>query len=583
MHYPEYHVRTRSARLSVLYLKVKNLIGSNVRFQGNGTLEAVILWALATHFNRVFDHFPILDLNKAGFDAGGSVALKTVLSFCSRPLIIQSPTEASLFRIADELRPSIGIEEYTTKLREDVRNAIQNLIDGSFDKGVKIQRTIKNKVKYWDAYGPRAVVDPQGLLSQYSTASRCLMAPLVNAPEMQSNPDALSKNNRDLIQALYDSFLVYADKMRIAYESCRVKGSGRLDQAFRPLLAVAIVLKFEGLDVTAALEAVVKRQAEHLQALRSEGDTSKQIFAAIRDIIKLAEEGRIKLLHNDADTNLSYVRTGPLRNMISNHLGVEFQSDKGPQGTRYWSRPSKEMQEILQDSGRFTGLLKTFLPNFVGVVEPGSRNLCLYYERISRKLEERLNELVGVKGGADSSYSFLHVGFEIKPAFSRIISNKKINFLHSSQYISGKQIRKHVRKSLFVSCVKRRNFDAIEFHKQYFPDFAAFPTSTLHVGNPKGKKRKQKQDRGMFNGNRPTLPTPEEVIEKLSSENINVSSDFGPSADGTRYLIRILKPDAENRIDELKEMMRCYGFVFVNYRERFGYLFGREINRVGGK
>ncbi len=578
MHYPEYHRRIRFARLSVLYLKVKDRISNNAKFQGEGTLDAVTLWAMAAHFNRVFDHFPILDLNKAGFDAGGSVALKTVLSFCPRPLIIQSPTEASLFRTADELRPTVGIEEYTTKLRDEVRNAIQNLLDGSFDKGVKIQRTIKNEVKYWDAYGPRAVVDPQGLLSQYSTASRCLIAPLVNAPGMQSSPDSLARNNSHLIQALYDSFLVYADKVRDVYGKCRVKGSGRLDQSFRPLVAVALVLKSEGLDVTQSLELVMRRQIEHLQAIKSEGDTSKQIFAAIHDLIDLAEEGKINLLHRDRTSGEYYVRTGPLRNMISSHLGIEFQSDKGPRGTRYWSRPSKEMMEILQDSGRFTGLLKTFLPDFVGVVESSSRNLCLHYNGSSMKLKEQLNQLAGVKDGSRTTYNFLHVEIEVSSALSFLINNKKIKSLHSSHYVSNRYIRKEVRKSIGMSREECRKIEKIELPNSLFPGSAAYSTSTIFVENLPAKTRTRKRKTGLVE-NGSAFPTSTEVVDKLEYERFNVADDHGPSTDKSRYLIRVLKPGAEQRIDELMELMRSYGFEYINYQERFGYLFGREISR----
>ena len=192
LHFPELHEYLRNAKMVILFLKIRAGIESRVKFESEDHLNAVSLWALGTHFHRVFDHYPILDFVKVGYNAGGSVALKSTLAYCARPKIVQSPTEASLFRTADDLRPTIGIEEFTSNMNEDVRKAVMQLLDGSFDKGVFISRVDKHGVvRDYDFYGPRALVDPHGLLAQYSTASRSLVIPMVKVTGFQSDDTRL--------------------------------------------------------------------------------------------------------------------------------------------------------------------------------------------------------------------------------------------------------------------------------------------------------------------------------------------------------------------------------------------------------
>ena len=485
MHFPIYTEYIRYAKLASLYRKVRHGIERRVRFSCQEDLDVVALWVVATHFSRVFDHFPILDFIKAGYDAGGSVALKTVLSYCARPLILQSPTEASLFRLADDLRPTIGMEEYTTDLDEKVRKAINQLLDGSFDKKVLVPRTENFQVKGYDFFGPRAVVDPQGLLGQYSTASRSLVIPLVNAPGFQGSADDVIDEDGEVIQTLYDSFIIYASKVRKAYESCKITGSGRLDQAFRPLLAMALVIKSEGIDVVDSLMTKIRRLAENLETVKTEGDVTKQVFAEVRNFIGSSQYSE-KWLRTRQD-GVTYIRLSQLRTVISNALGIEFQNDKGAQGTRYWSRPSKEVAEYIQDGKRFAAMFKTFLPEFIGQAEPGTRNICLYFNDVGL-LKERLNSLVGNTQGNNESYKILHVGFTVNPVFSYIINKKNKKILQYRRYNRDKKNKRYVTSDVYSHFVGFETF----FHSET-PNNATSvlnPTSGKHVGfNKTGTKK----------------------------------------------------------------------------------------------
>ena len=74
----------------------------------------------------------------------------------------------------------------------------------------------------------------------------------------------------------------------------------------------------------------------------------------------------------------------------------------------------------------------------------------------------------------------------------------------------------------------------------------------------------------------------ERVITELLQHGYHVDIDHGFSIgkNSKSYHIRILKTSTSGRFDDLEERMASHGFYFVNYQERFGYLFGREISRA---
>ncbi len=189
MHFPEYRENVRRTKLAHAFLHIKQRILENIGLDSKDDANAIAVWILATHFAPIFDHFPLLDFFKAGYNAGGSVAFTTTMTYCARPWIVQDPTEAALFRYADAMKPTVGIEEFTSDMKQETRDTILTLLDGSFDKGRKVPRTDRRgKVVMFDLFGPKVIVDPQALISRYSTASRTLFIKLINKA-MQSEPE----------------------------------------------------------------------------------------------------------------------------------------------------------------------------------------------------------------------------------------------------------------------------------------------------------------------------------------------------------------------------------------------------------
>lgn len=567
MHWPNYREHIRKAKLGLLFAKVKARIKVYIKFENQNLYDAVTLWILASHFNRIFNHFPILDLFKAGYNAGGSVAMKTIISYCPRPMLVQDPTEASLFRSVNDFRPTVGIEEFTTDMDEDKRKAILTLLDGAFDKSVKIARTDNKIVKGYDFFGPKVIVDPQAQISRYSTSSRTLFAPLINSPGFNSDPDTIVEHDKELIQTLYDSFIVYAKRIDKAYRSCRITGDGRIDQAFRPLLAVAMVLRIEGIDVIDNLIKVLQEQFQRREMIKSEGDISKQILTAVYEIVSNDESRNAWFTERKDGSQIFYLRTSNLRNAISNWLGIEFQSDKSKNnGVRYWKKPPKEIAEILQDGRRFSALLSTFLYDNVGNVEPGSRHLCLFYTRTPSTLIDRLILVIGFR--PTESHNSPNVGYQVDTLFSEILNKKNKKF-------PQKRIVSIGRDELIIE--RRRglprnvgNFGEFFFLNPLISASACNPTMWCNVGNCGSRVEEQNKltdstNSGIPSENTITERKGREVTDSLLKDGIRVNpKDSGPSIDRRFFKIAIPTPRGPEKLALLKVRMSSLGFTQAN-------------------
>ncbi len=485
LHYPEYRKNIRKANLSQAFLYIKQRITENIGLENDDDANALVAWIIAAHFSAIFEHFPILDFYKAGYNSGGSVAFTTTMTYCPRPWIVQSPTEAALFRYADALRPTIGIEEFTPEMKQEVRDAILTLLDGAFDKNRKIPRTGKNgSVVMFDLFGPKVIVDPQSSISRYSTASRTLFIRLTNK-KMQSNPERLKEEDKEFIQTLYDLYIVYAHKIKRAYENCHITESGRLDQAFRPLVAVALVLKSEGIDVVDSIMRVIQQQYENLEILKTAGDITKQILFAIYDIVS---DENTKLFR-EGEKGIRYIRLSYLNSQLLNRLGTEFQTDTSSnRDVRYWKRAPEELAKVLNDPKRLASMLRTFLPEYIGNAEPGSRNLCLYYKDKPDSLKARIMEIIGYESNNESdiasykSYKILQVGLDTEPVFSNLINNKYIKKSYITTYKHKIERRKN-RKKIYSIPPECRNLPEFLFADLENTDLVTNSTCRINIGN----------------------------------------------------------------------------------------------------
>lgn len=100
----------------------------------------IALWIIGTYLHDEFQSFPYLFFN-AMRGSGKSRTLRLVCTLSKDGMIMASPTEATLFRTSGTL----GIDEFEGVANKD-KQAVRELLNGAYKKGIKIIRMKKKKV-----------------------------------------------------------------------------------------------------------------------------------------------------------------------------------------------------------------------------------------------------------------------------------------------------------------------------------------------------------------------------------------------------------------------------------------------------
>lgn len=398
MHFPEFKNKNYNAKLATLFKRVYRVQMEHARFSTSDQQRIAALWTLSSHFFKVFSTFPILKIQKAGFNQGGTAALNTLLPFCPRPTMFFNATPAAIYRYTHDIAPTVGYDENTYKGDEETRQAMGSIIDGAWQNGNFIPRTARNGiVEGFDAYGPRILTDTQAVFSEYGSESRAISLTMAHEPNARP-PDhrEIISNNHGLIQALYDGYVNYATRVRRKYLDHELTPGGRVNQVFRPLLAVALILEDEGIKgIVDVLIREVHRQFSYLNDIKTEADPMKRLFGSVLGVFQ-ADPERLGWFHRTKDGTGWYIRTTDLKKVITTDLSSQYQNDRGSgTGKRYWERVDKDVQPLLENG--FNNILRTHMAEFC--TTDSTKHMVLQYTDINHnELENRLKRLSGVSG-----------------------------------------------------------------------------------------------------------------------------------------------------------------------------------------
>ena len=134
----------------------------------------IALWIIGTYLHDEFESFPYLFFN-AMRGSGKSRTLRLVCHLAKDGNVMASPTEAVLFRLTG----TIGIDEFEGVGSKD-RNALRELLNAGYKKGLKILRMKKKKtidgeeqcVEEFEAYRPIVMSNIWGM--EEVLADRCI-------------------------------------------------------------------------------------------------------------------------------------------------------------------------------------------------------------------------------------------------------------------------------------------------------------------------------------------------------------------------------------------------------------------------
>src|SRR5262249_11274962 len=149
--------RDTSTFCEVLSLTISALERA-VEFPRREHRVAIAAWNVGTYFHRMFLSFPRLSLS--GERESGKSKVLTLLGAMSwNGMLMLNPTPAVLFRLVQEFRPTLLLDEIEDFGQED-RKDILSIINSGYKKGATVPRCEGKEVRRvekFDVYSPLAM------------------------------------------------------------------------------------------------------------------------------------------------------------------------------------------------------------------------------------------------------------------------------------------------------------------------------------------------------------------------------------------------------------------------------------------
>jgi len=398
---------------------------------------------VAQYFRDLVVTFPALDIAKSGYGGGGTTALKVLLALSPRPSYTIEPSPAFIYRLADIKKPTMGIDENTAKLSDEIRRAYAQLYIAAFDKNIGVGRADEGG-KALKAFRPRCnliVVDPQGLFGDLAFTRRAPEVVLLPDPRRRENPDLdallMDPEVRALRARLYTAFLKYADQVKAEVD----KIYGKLPCPGTALQVFALHLVIARQAGAEYVEAVAKKIADWHRAVevaQTEGDPTKRILKEIyRAVVEL--EAFVRGVSNgwpmspnwdedavpdpwnydwsgrEGDPVKFFTLFKKLRSWISDQIGVvvridERASKKEATQKRYWREPDDaETKELLTNPYAFASLMRRYLQPFVVELPNREKALEVKSEEDLRRLKETITRALAIASDLDKCLEALGV------------------------------------------------------------------------------------------------------------------------------------------------------------------------------
>ncbi|MBI3455462.1 MAG: hypothetical protein HY002_06715 [Candidatus Rokubacteria bacterium] len=236
----------------------------------------VAVWALATYFFLAFVTFPRLALSGEP-ESGKSKLLELLRAFAWNALLIITPTPAVLFRLAQEFRPTLLLDEMEKLGKEDTREILA-ILNSGYKVGACVPRVEGERARHVEpfaVYGPLAFAAIKA--TNLVTESRCIPLVLlrgvdkakINA-EVDPNADLFARIRAECYRLLLARWRdVAAASHAVAFPEWL---NGRARELWKPLFALAELADAEGLSLTSDLHALARRHVRDRQTVSTEAE-----------------------------------------------------------------------------------------------------------------------------------------------------------------------------------------------------------------------------------------------------------------------------------------------------------------------
>ena len=208
-----------------------------------GAADALSLWVCHTHCFEAFVHTPRLNLFSPEKGCGKTTLLDVVCSVTPRSLRTESLTSAVLFRLVDEHKPILALDEVDTYLANN--DELRGLLNAGHKRGARAYRCEgdNNQVRSFSAFAPAVLAGIghlQGTLHDRSIQIRLVRAKLGEVKcRFDSRRIARERDlNRQLARWACDHFQQIEACDPVLPPDC----FNRLADNWRPLMAIAEIV-----------------------------------------------------------------------------------------------------------------------------------------------------------------------------------------------------------------------------------------------------------------------------------------------------------------------------------------------------
>jgi len=436
-------------------------------------LRYMAVHVVAQYFRDVVVTFPALDIAKSGYGGGGTTALKILLTLSPRPSYTMESSPAYIYRVADAKKATLGTDENTAKINEEVRKAYAQLYIAAFDKNIGIGRADEGgkKLRVYRTNCNLIVVDPQGLFGDLAFVRRAPEVVLLPDPRRRENPDLdallMDPEVRALRAKLYTAFLKYADQVKAEVERvyAELPCPGTVLQAFALHLALA---RLAGPEYIEAVAAKIINWYKAVEVAQTEGDPTKRIlrevYKAVVDleafIRSVSVDGVWPTKPNweerDVPDPWDYDWSGregdpvkfialfkDLRNWIADQIGTVIKIDervvkKERAYKRYWRAPDDaETKELITNPYAFASLMRRYLQPYIDELPSREKALKIDSMETLKTIKETIGRTLTV--ASDLAPCLEALGVRLSADFLQF-SARFLQFSATSSAVGGRSV-----------------------------------------------------------------------------------------------------------------------------------------------
>jgi putative DNA primase/helicase len=208
----------------------------------DGAADAFALWCAHTHVYHVFRHTPRLHVTAPGSSCGKTTTLDVGGCFVLRPMKLELLTTATLFRIVEEFKPTLLVDEVSSSVLREKEELLQ-VLNGGHKRGVWVPRCVgeDHKISLFDIFAPVMLCGIGPLPEQPHNRSIVIHMERAMANEIKKRfREEHTEREEELCRKLMRFCADNEEKFKLDPD-LPVQAANRLADNWRPLFAVAQV------------------------------------------------------------------------------------------------------------------------------------------------------------------------------------------------------------------------------------------------------------------------------------------------------------------------------------------------------